>query len=260
MNTAGPRSKPWIGTSWKMNKTRSDAVQFADTLAAAAPDFTDAVNAFVLPPFPLIDPVARALDNVDVRVGSQNVHWEEFGAFTGEVSAPMLTELGASMTAIGHAERRRYFGETDQTVRAKTATALRLGLTPLICVGESGEERTTGSHVPFVVRQTLIALAGLNDDEVGGVMLAYEPVWAIGEGSTPATTEQADEMHAVLRETVVAEYGEAGAEIPILYGGSVNLGNAAELAEAPHIDGLFVGRAAWQVDGYLELARMVASR
>ena len=182
MTQAIPRSKPWIGTSWKMNKTRAEAVAFADSLAAAAPEFTDVVNAFVLPPFPLIDPVAQALHEVDVRVGSQNVHWEEFGAFTGEVSAPMLIEIGASMTAIGHAERRRYFGETDHTVQAKTAAALRFGLTPLVCVGESGDERTTGSHVPFVVRQTLIALAGLSDEQVAATMLAYEPVWAIGEG------------------------------------------------------------------------------
>ena len=245
MTQAIPRSKPWIGTSWKMNKTRAEAVAFADSLAAAAPEFTDVVNAFVLPPFPLIDPVAQALHEVDVRVGSQNVHWEEFGAFTGEVSAPMLIEIGASMTAIGHAERRRYFGETDHTVQAKTAAALRFGLTPLVCVGESGDERTTGSHVPFVVRQTLIALAGLSDEQVAATMLAYEPVWAIGEGSTPAT--------------VVSEYGAAGNQMPILYGGSVNLDNAAELAAAQHIDGLFVGRAAWNVTGFIELARIVAS-
>ncbi len=259
MPNAAPRSKPWIGTSWKMNKTRGEAIEFARTLAAAAGDFADAVNAFVLPPFPLIDPVARALDGVNIRVGSQNVHWEEFGAFTGEVSAPMLTEIGASMTAIGHAERRRYFGETDQTVRAKTAAAHRFGLTPLVCVGESGDERETASHIPFVVRQTIIALAGLSDDEIRRTMLAYEPVWAIGEGSTPATAAQADEMHAVLRQTLVDEYGAAGDEVPILYGGSVNLENAPDLAVAPHIDGLFVGRTAWNVAGYIELARLMAS-
>jgi L-erythrulose 1-phosphate isomerase len=259
MPTVPPRSKPWIGTSWKMNKTRSGAIEFAETLAAAAPGFVDRVNPFVLPPFPLIDPVARVLDGTRVAVGSQNVHWEEFGAFTGEVSAPMLVEIGARMTAIGHAERRRYFGETDQTVRAKAAAALRFGMTPLICVGESGEERETGSHVPFVVRQTLIALAGLSDEEVARTMLAYEPVWAIGVGSTPATTEQADEMHAVLRQTIVDEYGAAGELVPILYGGSVNLENAPDLAVAPHIDGLFVGRAAWDVDGYIRLAHIVAA-
>lgn len=258
MTRAPARSKPWIGTSWKMNKTRREAVSFAETLAKEAPGLVDNVNPFVLPPFPLIDPVARALEGTGVTVGAQNIHWEEFGAFTGEVSAPMLTEIGAEMTAIGHAERRRYFGETDHTVRAKAATALRLGLTPLICVGESGEERETGSYVPFVVRQTLIALAGLTEDQVARVMLAYEPVWAIGVGSTPATTGQANEMHAVLRETIVVEYGTGGEQVPILYGGSVNLDNAAELAAAPDIDGLFVGRAAWDVDGFIRLAHIVA--
>ena len=259
MSNASPRSKPWIGTSWKMNKTRAEAVEFAEALAAVAPEFTDRVNAFVLPPFPLIDPVARTLAATDVRVGSQNVHWEEFGAFTGEVSAPMLTELGAVMSCLGHAERRRYFGETDQTVQAKAAAALRNGMTPLICVGESAAERETGTYIPFVVRQTLIALHGLSDEEVAKTMLAYEPVWAIGVGSTPATTEQADEMHAVLRETIVTEYGPAGEQVPILYGGSVDLDNAPDLAVAPHIDGLFVGRSAWNVDGYIKLARMVAA-
>lgn len=259
MQNAVARSKPWIGTSWKMNKTRIEAVAFATDLAAAADTFADSVNAFVLPPFPLIDPVARELEGIAVRVGSQNLHWEDFGAFTGEVSAPMLTEIGASMTAIGHAERRRYFGETDETVRAKTAAALRHGLTPLICVGESAEERKTGSHIPFVVRQTLIALAGLSDDAISQTMLAYEPVWAIGVGSEPATTDQADTMHAVLRDTLVTEYGEVGNTVPILYGGSVNLDTAPELAVAPHIDGLFVGRAAWNVTGFIELAQLVAS-
>ncbi len=253
------RSQPWIGTSWKMNKTRAEAVAFARSLADAAGTFADSVNAFVLPPFPLIDPVARELEDVNIRVGSQNVHWEEFGAFTGEVSAPMLTEIGASMTAIGHAERRRHFGETDHTVRAKAAAALRFGLTPLICVGESAAERETGSHIPFVVRQTLIALAGLTDEEVARTMLAYEPVWAIGVGSTPATAGQADEMHAILRETLIDEYGAAGHAVPILYGGSVNLDSAPELVVAPHIDGLFVGRAAWNVDGFVQLAQLVAS-
>lgn len=259
MLNAATRAKPWIGTSWKMNKTRPEAIAFARTLAAAAAGFTDKVHAFVLPAFPLIEPVATELAEVNVRVGSQNVHWDEFGPFTGEVSAPMLTEIGATMTAIGHAERRAHFGETDQTVRAKTVAALRFGLTPLICVGESAVERETGSEIPFVVRQTLIALAGLSDKEIAKTMLAYEPVWAIGVGSTPATVGQADEMHAVLRATLVGEYGEAGDAVPILYGGSVNLDTAPELALAPNIDGLFVGRAAWSVDGYLKLAQLIAS-
>lgn len=260
MLDATARAKPWIGTSWKMTKTRAEAEEYATALAAAAPGFADRANAFVLPSYPLIEPVQRLLAGTGVQVGAQNAHWEEFGAFTGEVSAPMLTEIGATMTALGHAERRANFGETDQTVRAKTAAALRFGLTPLICVGESAAERETGSEIPFVVRQTLIALAGLTDDEVARTMLAYEPVWAIGVGSTPATSGQADEMHAVLRNTLVDEYGAAGAAVPILYGGSVNLNSAPELVMAPHIDGLFVGRAAWNVAGFVELAHLVASR
>lgn len=254
------RSKPWIGTSWKMTKTRAEAQEFARELAAAAPDFDGKVNAFVLPSYPLIEPVGTELALVNVRVGSQNIHWEEFGAFTGEVSAPMLTEIGATMCAIGHAERRAHFGETDDTVRAKTAAAHLFGLTPLVCVGESARERELGSQVPFVVRQTLIALSGLDDEQVAGTMLAYEPVWAIGEGSTPATADQAGEMHAVLRQTLLDEYGAAGGDVPLLYGGSVNLETAPKLAAASHVDGLFVGRAAWDVGGFIALARMMAAR
>jgi triosephosphate isomerase len=253
------REKPWIGTSWKMTKTRAEARDFARVLAEAAPEFDAKVNAFVLPAYPLIEPVASLLAPVNVRVGSQNVHWDDFGAFTGEVSAPMLTEIGATMTAVGHAERRAHFGETNQTVQAKTAAALRNGLTPLVCVGESAAERKTGSHAPFVIRQTLIALSGLSDEQIADTVIAYEPVWAIGVGSTPATADQADEMHAVLRETLTAEWGSVGKSVPLLYGGSVNLDTAPELARAPHIDGLFVGRAAWNVEGFIELARLIAS-
>lgn len=253
------RSKPWIGTSWKMNKTRAEATEFGRKLAEVAPEFDGRVNAFVLPPYPLIEAVKTELALVNVRVGSQNVHWEEFGAFTGEVSAPMLMEIGATMCAIGHAERRAHFGETDETVRAKTAAAHRFGLTPLVCIGEPARERELGSQIPYVVRQTLIALSGLAEEEIAATMLAYEPVWAIGAGSTPATAGQVEEMHGVLRQTLLDEYGEVGGQIPLLYGGSVNLDTAPELAAASEVDGLFVGRAAWDVDGFVALARMMAS-
>ena len=164
------------------------------------------------------------------------------------------------MCAIGHAERRALFGETDETVRAKTAAAHRFGLTPLVCVGESSRERELGSQVPFVVRQTVIALSGLTEQEVAKTMLAYEPVWAIGAGSTPATADQAGEMHLVLRQTLVEEYGDAGRGVPLLYGGSVDQQTAPELAAASEVDGLFVGRAAWDVEGFIALARMMAAR
>lgn len=250
---------PWIGTGWKMTKTRSDADGYARTLAEVAPAFVDAVNAFVLPAYPLIESVAATLVPAGVQVGAQNVHWADSGAFTGEVSAPMLLEIGATLTAIGHAERRAMFGETDETVRARAAGALRHGLTPLICVGESAAERDAGSEVPFVKRQLEIALEGLSDEAAAATMIAYEPVWAIGEGSTPATADQADAMHAVLRRALSDMYGETGEAIPLLYGGSVDAKTAPELISSPNIDGLFVGRAAWSVDGFIELAHIVAA-
>jgi triosephosphate isomerase len=171
----------------------------------------------------------------------------------------MLTEIGATMTALGHAERRAMFGETDDAVQAKTIAALRNDLTPLICVGESAAARDKGVADVFVTRQVELALAGLSPEQVSLTMLAYEPVWAIGVGSTPATTEQADAMHAVIRGYLVDNYGEAGAGVPLLYGGSVNATHAPELTAAPNIDGLFVGRAAWSANGFAELACIVAS-
>ncbi len=259
MAAAPSRSRPWIGTGWKMTKTRSEAEEYARILAEAAPAFVDTVNAFVLPAYPLIEPVAATLAPAGVQVGAQNVHWADSGAFTGEVSAPMLLEIGATLTAIGHAERRAMFGETDETVRARVAGALRHGLTPLICVGESAAEREAGTEVGFVRRQLEIAFEGLDATAVASTMVAYEPVWAIGEGSTPATADQADTMHAVLRQTLVALYGQTGVDVPLLYGGSVDLESAPELIAAPNIDGLFVGRAAWSVDGFIELAHIVAA-
>lgn len=242
-----------------MTKTRDEAEIYARALAAAAPTFVDAVNAFVLPAYPLIESVASILVPAGVQVGAQNVHWADSGAFTGEVSAPMLIEIGATLTAIGHAERRALFGETDQTVRDRVAGALRHGLTPLICVGESAAEREAGAEVEFVGQQMQIALEGLDDRAAASIMVAYEPVWAIGAGSTPATAEQADAMHAALRQMLIDLHGEVGSGVPLLYGGSVNVESAPELIAAPNIDGLFVGRAAWSVDGFIELAHLVAA-
>ncbi|MEN8113383.1 MAG: triose-phosphate isomerase [Actinomycetota bacterium] len=260
MPEAPLRSRPWIGTSWKMTKTRAEANAYAEALAEAAPTFVDSVNAFVLPAYPLIGPVGETLVPAGIRVGSQNVHWAESGAFTGEVSAAMLSEVGATMSAIGHAERRALFGETDETVRSRAAGALQHGLTPLICIGESAAERAAGTEVPFVTRQLEIALTGLASEAVAATMVAYEPVWAIGEGSTPATADQADAMHAVIREALNTRHGEFGAAVPLLYGGSVDIAGAPELISAPNIDGLFVGRAAWSADGFIELARIVAAQ
>lgn len=252
----GRRPRALVGTSWKMTQTRAQAIAYADALRIASPGIPSEVELFVLPPFTLIEPVARILAGSRVRVGAQNVHWEDSGAFTGEISAPMLADIGATVAEIGHSERRRLFGESDETVRRKVAAALRHGLTPLVCVGEPWSVRESGGTASFVATQVRLALA---DASAGGeIWLAYEPVWAIGEHGRPATLEQAEEIHAVIRMTVADVFGNAGVEIPVLYGGSVTPDNAAGLMSAPSVDGLFVGRAAWTVDGLLAVARAAA--
>ncbi len=249
---------PWMGTSWKMTKRLSEAIEYAEALAGRAPSFASLTNSFVLPPFPFIDAVARRLVPAGLAVGAQNVHWSAQGAFTGEVSAPMLVDVGATMVAIGHAERRAMFGETDHTVAARTAGALAGGLRALVCVGEPAAERATGTHCEFVVRQLKIAVSQLPAELLPGLLVAYEPVWAIGEGSTAAAPAEANEMHGELRAALADRYGEAGRRVPVLYGGSVTVDGARDVIEQPEIDGLFVGRAAWTVDGFAAIAVIVA--
>ncbi|MGZ8768761.1 triose-phosphate isomerase [Aeromicrobium sp.] len=251
-------SRPWIGTSWKMTKRLLEAVTYAEALAAQAADYSHLTNSFVLPPFPFIDAVARVLRPVGLSVGAQNVHWMSSGPFTGEVSAPMLVDVGASMVAIGHAERREHFGETDHSVRDKVVAALASGLRALVCVGESAAERVTRTEIEYVVRQVKIALDGVSAGDLPGVLIAYEPIWAIGEGSTPASPEQANDMHGEIRRTIVQLFGDVGETTPLLYGGSVTREGAPGLIVQDEIDGLFVGRAAWTVDGFAAIARAVA--
>ena len=254
--TASARPRAWVGTSWKMTKTRAEAVAYADALSARD-DVPPGVQLFVLPPLPHLEVVAEILRPGPVRVGAQNVHWEDEGPFTGEVSAPMLAELGATIAEIGHSERRELFGETDDSVRRKVAAAQRHGLTPVVCVGEPWSVRESGAAVAFVQRCVRTAVA---DARAGAELwIAYEPVWAIGEHGHPAAPEQAEEIHAAIRSACVDVLGAAGADIPVLYGGSVTADNAAGYLAAPSVDGLFVGRSAWTVDGLLAVARVAAA-
>lgn len=244
-----------VGTSWKMTKTRAEATAFAETLRDTG--VPAGVELFVLPPFPFVEAVARVLTGSPVRVGAQNLHWADSGPFTGEVSAPMLAEIGATVVEVGHSERRQLFGETDDSVRLKVAAAQRHGLTPVVCVGEPWDVRDRGLAVQHV---TASVRAALTDAHPGAELwIAYEPVWAIGDGGHPATPEQADEIHAAIRATCVDVLGAAGTRVPVLYGGSVTAANAAGYLSAPSVDGLFVGRAAWTVEGLLDIARVAAA-
>lgn len=246
----------WIGTSWKMNKVLAEARVFAEGLRTTAPP-DPRIRRFVIPPFTAVREVKAMLSGGDVAVGAQNMHWQDAGAWTGEVSPPMLTDCGLDMVELGHSERRAHFGETDETVGLKTEAAVRHGLIPLVCIGETAEEKEAGRADTVLATQVRGALGRLDAAGLAQpILLAYEPVWAIGTGGTPATPDYAEARHARIAE-VAQEI--AGRHVACLYGGSVNAENCAALVTRPHVDGLFIGRAAWEVGGYLDILDRCAS-
>jgi len=247
---------PWIGTGWKMNKLRADALGFATTLRDSAIANTPLAQTFVLPPFPYIAEVADILEDTRVKVGAQNMHWEEQGPWTGEISAPMVKDCGATMVELGHSERRSFFNETDETVALKVKAAVKHGLLALVCIGDTKAEYDAGRTAEVLERQTRAALSQVGKSAAGKVILAYEPVWSIGEGGVPADPEFANEQQRRIKAVTLAE---TGAALPILYGGSVNRQNCCALARQPHIDGLFIGRAAWNAAGFIGIVEAVIS-
>jgi triosephosphate isomerase len=248
----------WIGTSWKMHKTLAEAQAFARGLQAGLAAIDPRIQPFVVPPFTAVREVKAMLSGTRVKVGAQNMHWDDEGAWTGEVSPLMLTDCGLDLVELGHSERRAHFGETDATVGLKVAAAVRHGLIPLICIGETLADRESGQADKVLETQTRAALGGIPvDRRTAPVLLAYEPVWAIGVNGIPATADYADARHARIAEVARDVMGR---DVPCLYGGSVNPGNCAELIACPHVYGLFIGRSAWAVDGYLDiLARCAAT-
>ncbi len=247
----------WVGTSWKMNKTLAEGLAFAQALQAFAPEIDGRIQPFVIPPFTAVREVKIALAAKRVKVGAQNMHWADAGAWTGEVSPLMLKDCGLDLVELGHSERREHFGETDRTVGLKTEAAIRHGLVPLICVGETLAERESGRADAVLTGQTEGALQYLDPTQRAAPMLfAYEPVWAIGERGIPASADYADRQQALIRRVAAAILP---AEPPVLYGGSVNPGNAAELIAQPHVDGLFIGRSAWQAEGFIDILRRVSA-
>ncbi len=246
----------WIGTSWKMNKTLAEALAFADALAAFLPDLPGTVQPFVIPPFTAVREVKRSLAATRTLVGAQNMHWADGGAWTGEISPVMLRDCGLDLVELGHSERRQHFAETDDAVGLKTAAALRHRLTPLICVGETLAEREDGRADAVLTSQVRGALQFLaSGASPSSLVFAYEPVWAIGESGVPASSHYAERQHALIKR-VAAEI--VGAPPRVLYGGSVSAGNAADLVVRPGIDGLFIGRAAWPVEDYIDILKTTA--
>ena len=247
----------WIGTSWKMNKTLAEARTFAEGLAGADIVNDPRLQCFVIPPFTSIREVKSMLRDSAVKVGAQNMHWAEAGAWTGEISPLMLVDCGMDVVELGHSERREFFGETDETVGLKVEASVRHGMIPLICIGETLADRESGRADEVLAAEVRGALGKLSPEQKAApILLAYEPVWAIGENGIPAKADYADARQA---EIIKVAEDMLGRRVPCLYGGSVNPGNCAELAACAHIDGLFIGRSAWNVSGYLDiLARVCA--
>jgi triosephosphate isomerase (TIM) len=233
---------PICAANWKMYKTRPEAAAFADSLPPLIVGELDQVEVVICPPFTALALTVERLATTRIRVAAQNMHFERSGAFTGEISPPMLVELGADGVIVGHSERRRIFGETDAALARKVPAALAAGLVPILCVGETLEQREAGQTEDVLRRQLEAELAGVADDELERVVIAYEPVWAIGTGHN-ATPEQAAEAIAHIRSLVAARSDPAAKAIRILYGGSVKPENAAELLAPDGIDGALVGGA-----------------
>lgn len=243
----------FFGTNLKMHQTASDTAAFLDGLFGAIGSSDARVQFFVIPPFTSLATVAHHPARSVFWIGAQNMHWALAGAFTGEISAPMLQEFDVDLVLIGHAERRQLFGETDETVWRKVRTTLQQGMRALLCVGETASERDAGIGSRRVLEQLERAVAGLSTTEAHDLLIAYEPVWSIGEKGTPADPIEIRPVFEIMRRWLGDRFGRE-VRPPLLYGGSVDLNNCAAFATAPEIDGLFVGRAAWTVSGFTETA------
>ena len=239
--------RPCIAANWKMNKSISEADKFLDAFLPT--QSADGPEVVVCPPYLALARVAERCAGTSVRSAAQNMHYEDAGAFTGEVSAPMLLELGVDGVILGHSERRQYFAESDEALARKVRRALSAGLEPILCVGESGEQRESGDTEAVLSRQVLADLAEVHTDDLDRVVIAYEPIWAIGTGVT-ATTAQAQEAIRFIRNLLRSRDPDAAGRVRILYGGSVKPDNAAELMSQADIDGALVGGAALDPVGF----------
>ena len=246
-----------IAANWKMEKTIGEAESFAKELTSHL-DGLPACDLLICPPFFSVAPVAKALGGASVAIGVQDMFWEERGAYTGEISAEMIKDAGATHVLIGHSERRHVIGESNEVIARKLRAALDAGLIAVLCVGEKIEQREAGEHEAYVREQLNTALSGLEPEAMANVVTAYEPVWAIGTGKT-ATPEDAEAMHAFVRSWFSDQFnGDIADRMRILYGGSVKPDNAARLLSQGNIDGALIGGASLKVDSYTAIARAAA--
>ncbi|MCK6459906.1 MAG: triose-phosphate isomerase [Planctomycetes bacterium] len=246
--------KPLVAGNWKMHLDRAGARALANDLMRSLPAPLEAAEVAVFPPFTALAEVAAALSGGDITLGAQNFHPEDQGAFTGEVSLPMLLDVGVTRVLAGHSERRHVLGEDDAFVNRKVLAALKHDLLPILCVGEKLDEREAGKTAAVVERQVRAGLKGVGPERAGDVTVAYEPVWAIGTGLN-ATPKQAAEVHAQIRKLLVEILKEGGRGVRILYGGSVKPENSRELLKTPEVNGLLVGGASLKADSFVRIVR-----
>ena len=242
--------KPIIAGNWKMHKTIAEALEFVNDVKDKVSN--NKVEAVICAPFTLLKDLKEATKGTNIKIGAQNMHFEEMGAFTGEISPLMLKELDMDYVVIGHSERRQYFNETNETVNKKVLKALEVGIDPILCVGETLEEREAGNTKNICKVQVEKALENVSKEDLAKVVIAYEPIWAIGTGKT-ATSEDANDVIAYIREVIANLYGELASDVRIQYGGSVKPSNVAEIMSQSDIDGALVGGASLQANDYVEL-------
>jgi triosephosphate isomerase len=245
---------PFIAGNWKMNLTVPEARDLAAAIVRASLDLVEA-EMVIAPPFTALYEVRKILEGSPVQLAAQNMHWEEKGAYTGEVSPPMLKEAGCEYVILGHSERRQHFGERDNDVNQKVKAAFRHGISPIMCLGETLEEREQGATMDRISRQVEAGLVGITAEEARRLIIAYEPVWAIGTGKT-ATPGMAEEVHGFIREKIARGYGNesAGCAI-ILYGGSVKPANSHALLREKNIDGFLVGGASLEAEAFIQITK-----
>jgi triosephosphate isomerase len=250
--------KVFVGSNHKMYKTNQQTMDYiAQLLDLTRKISRNELCLFILPPYTVLAEACRAVDHNQLWIGAQNMHWEAQGPYTGEISPLMLQEIGVDLVMLGHAERRQHFGEEDWMVNRRLLSSLAFGFHALVCVGDTAQEYQAGISAQVVDQQLQKDLFGLTFDQLGRIWVAYEPVWSIGEHGTVADPETANAMHTVIRESLGSLFPGKGETIPILYGGSVNRDNAVQLIQQPEIDGLFIGRAAWDAEQFYQIIQEV---
>ncbi len=245
--------KPLMAGNWKMHKTISEGIAMVKELKTLISDVKD-VDVLICPVFTSINALANEVKGSNIKIGAQNVYWEPKGAFTGEIAVNMLVDAGCSFVIIGHSERRQYFGETDETVNKKTKAALAAGLIPVVCVGETLQERESNETFNVIEKQIKDGIKNFSKEEAEKIVIAYEPVWAIGTGKT-ATPQQAQEVHEFIRKIYSQMYAESSDKVRILYGGSVKPDNVSELMKQKDIDGGLVGGASLEAASFAKLVK-----